>query len=64
MIYLHVDPPSDARLPPDTALVDASFKRLIWLVWLGTALIACGGIVALAQRRARLDGSSKGNGEA
>lgn len=61
-IYLHVDPPRGAALPPDTALVDVSFKRLIWLVWLGTVLITCGGIVALAQRRARSDGSSNGNG--
>lgn len=60
-IYLHVEPQAGAKPPPSTVLVDVSFKRLIWLVWLGTALIACGGIAALLKRRGRSDGSTQGN---
>ncbi|HNV45717.1 MAG TPA: cytochrome c biogenesis protein CcsA [Spirochaetota bacterium] len=36
---------------PPSVLVDISFKRLIWLVWLGTVAIAAGGIVGLFRSR-------------
>lgn len=39
---LFIEPSPDATIPPDELIVDISFKRLVILVWLGTALIACG----------------------
>jgi len=36
-------------IPPDYAIFDVSFKRLIWLVWLGTLLITAGIILSLVR---------------
>jgi cytochrome c-type biogenesis protein CcmF len=49
-VYLFVEAPKGAAVPPDLAVVEVSFKRLIWFVWLGTVFIALGG--AFAIRRA------------
>jgi len=49
-VELFIDPGKDSTVPPDSIIVDLSVKRMIWLVWAGTVLIALGGIVTLVQR--------------
>ena len=49
-ILLYVEPGKDYSIPPDSLIVDVSFKRLIWFVWMGTLFIAFGGIFALKRR--------------
>ena len=46
-VLVHVDTAPGAAVPTDTALVEVSFKRLIWLVWIGTVFIAAGGVLAM-----------------
>lgn len=48
-ILLHVSPGKNTPVPADTVIVTVNRKRLIWLVWLGTVLIAVGGGVAFAR---------------
>jgi hypothetical protein len=50
-ILLHVSPGRDMLIPPDSVMVDVSFKRFIWAVWLGTILISAGGITAIILNR-------------
>ena len=52
-IALFVEPLKSAQVPPDTVLVEVSFKRLIWFVWLGTLLVTAGGFAAFRLRRGR-----------
>jgi len=54
-VYIFIEAPKRAEVPPDTAIVEVSFKRLIWFVWLGTVFIALGG--AFAMRRSGSGGS-------
>jgi cytochrome c-type biogenesis protein CcmF len=54
-VYIFIEAPKGAEVPPDTAIVEVSFKRLIWFVWLGTVFIALGG--AFAMRRSGAGGS-------
>jgi len=49
-ILLNMEPDKNISAPPATVLVDVSFKRMVWLVWLGTILIAAGGIVAIRKK--------------
>jgi hypothetical protein len=51
MIVLYVSPGKNTKIPPDGVLVNVSFKRLIWLVWLGTILISAGAVIAFSGRR-------------
>ncbi len=51
IIVLHIDAPTHAIVPPDSVIVDISFKRLIWLVWLGTIVIAIGLALPLVKKR-------------
>ncbi len=46
-VLLHVAPGKNIIIPPDTVMVDVSFKRFIWAVWFGTVLISIGGIAAV-----------------
>ncbi|MDY6934489.1 MAG: cytochrome c biogenesis protein CcsA [Spirochaetota bacterium] len=46
-VLIFVDPGKDAPIQPDSAIVEVSFKRLIWLVWLGTILISFGSFFAI-----------------
>ena len=46
MISIYISPGKEEVIPKDTVLVDVSYKRLIWLVWLGTIVIALGGAAA------------------
>ncbi len=50
-VTLFIEPRKGAPVPPDTVLVEVSFKRLIWFVWMGTVLIAAGGFAAFRPRR-------------
>ncbi len=45
-IVINISPDNKTEVPPDRVLVEISFKRLIWLVWLGALLISTGGIAA------------------
>ncbi|MCX8123957.1 MAG: cytochrome c biogenesis protein CcsA [Spirochaetes bacterium] len=51
IIVLHIDPPRNATVPADSVIVDISFKRLVWLVWLGTLLIGVGTAIPLFKRQ-------------
>jgi cytochrome c-type biogenesis protein CcmF len=42
-ILLHITPGKNIAVPADSVLITVTRKRLIWLVWLGTICIACGG---------------------
>ncbi len=50
-ILLYVEPGKKNALLPESVIVDVSFKRLVWLVWLGTVLISAGIILAIAKAR-------------
>ena len=49
-ILLYVEPAKNAVIPPDTVIVEVSFKRLVWLVWLGTVLITIGVIISFKNK--------------
>lgn len=51
IIFLQIDAPAHAPVPADSVIVDVSFKRLIWLVWLGTVVLAIGTAIPLFQRK-------------
>lgn len=51
IVVLHMDAPAGAAIPPDSVIADISFKRLIWLVWLGTVVIGIGTVLPLIQRK-------------
>ncbi len=42
-ILLHISPGKNIPVPADSVMISVTMKRLIWLVWLGTLCIACGG---------------------
>ncbi len=48
-VDIYIEPGKDAPVPPDTMLVNVSEKWMIWLVWLGTLLIAGGGLLAMVR---------------
>ncbi len=50
IVVLHIDAHDNAVLPPDSVIVDISFKRLIWLVWLGTVIIVVGVALPFVRR--------------
>lgn len=41
-VRVFISPGKDAVLPPDSAILEISYKRFIWIVWAGTILIAAG----------------------
>ncbi len=45
-ILLHVTPGKMLAIPPDSVFITVTNKRLIWLVWLGTFMVAAGGCYA------------------
>jgi cytochrome c-type biogenesis protein CcmF len=49
-VMIALSPGRDTVIPPDSAVVEVAHKRLIWIVWLGTIMIAAGALVALARR--------------
>lgn len=48
-ILLKITPGKTLVIPPDVVYLTVTKKRLIWLVWLGTILIAVGGGYAFAR---------------
>jgi len=48
-VRIFITPGKDAVIPPDFAILEISYKRLIWVVWLGTILIAAGFITAMVR---------------
>lgn len=49
-ILLYIEPAKNAVIPPDSVMVEVSFKRLVWLVWLGTVLITIGIIISFKNK--------------
>jgi len=48
-VRLYLSPLPGTVIPPDFAVFDISMKRFIWVVWLGTLLIAAGFTVAMVR---------------
>jgi cytochrome c biogenesis factor len=48
-ILINITPGKNTVIPPDSVIITVTKKRLIWLVWLGTILIAAGGSYAFAR---------------
>jgi cytochrome c-type biogenesis protein CcmF len=48
-ILVNITPGKNTVIPPDSVVITVTKKRLIWLVWLGTILIAAGGSYAFAR---------------
>ena len=48
-ILVNITPGKNTVIPPDSVVITVTKKRLIWLVWLGTLLIAAGGSIAYAR---------------
>ncbi|MBN2040564.1 MAG: cytochrome c biogenesis protein CcsA [Spirochaetes bacterium] len=46
-ILLYLEPDKNVPAPSPAALMDISYKRMVWLVWLGTIMIALGGAVSI-----------------
>ncbi len=46
-VRIFITPGKDALIPPDFAILEISHKKLIWVVWLGTVLIAAGFIISM-----------------
>lgn len=52
-VTIYITPNKNAVIPPDYAILEISHKRLIWVVWLGTIIIAAGFIVTLIRLTGR-----------
>ena len=52
-VTIYITPDKNAVIPPDYAILEISHKRLIWVVWLGTSIIAAGFIVTLIRLTGR-----------
>jgi cytochrome c-type biogenesis protein CcmF len=50
-IILNIEKGKEDKAAADYVIAEVSFKRLIWLVWLGTALVAFGGFVSIRNSR-------------
>jgi len=46
-VRIFITPDKDAVIPPDFAILEITHKRLIWVVWLGTILIAAGFVISM-----------------
>ncbi len=49
-ILLYIEPSKGGAIPPGSVIVEISFKRLIWFVWLGTIFISVGVFMAIRGR--------------
>ena len=45
-VGIYIEPVGESAAVKESAIVEVSFKRLIWLVWLGTIIISIGGFYA------------------
>jgi len=50
-VYVFITPDKNAVIPPDYLLIDISYKKFIWLVWLGTVIISIGLIFSIVNGR-------------
>ena len=50
-IRLFITPDKKDVIPPDFAILEISHKSLIWVVWLGTIIIAAGFILSMVRIR-------------
>ena len=50
-VRIFITPGKGAVIPPDFAILEISHKKLIWVVWLGTLLIAAGFVLAMVRLR-------------
>jgi cytochrome c-type biogenesis protein CcmF len=41
-VYVFITPDKNAPIPPDYLIIDISYKKFIWLVWLGAIIISIG----------------------
>jgi len=49
MVIIRISPSAKDTIPPDYAVLNISYKRMIWLVWLGTILISAGFVLAMTR---------------
>jgi len=45
-VKIYISPEKNAVIPPDSAIFEISFKKFIWIVWLGTLMIIAGFILS------------------
>ena len=50
-VRIFITPGKNDIIPPDYVILEISHKRLIWVVWLGTILIAAGFVIAMIRLR-------------
>jgi cytochrome c biogenesis factor len=48
-VYVFITPDKNAPIPPDYMILDISYKKFIWLVWLGTVIISGGLVVGMVR---------------
>jgi len=51
IVKIFITPDKNSVIPPDFVTLEISHKRLIWVVWLGTLLIAAGFVISMARLR-------------
>ncbi|HPS56473.1 MAG TPA: cytochrome c biogenesis protein CcsA [Spirochaetota bacterium] len=49
VVIIRIAPSAKETLPPDYAVLNVSYKRMIWLVWLGTIFISAGLILSMVR---------------
>lgn len=49
VVVIRISPSAKDTIPPDSAVFNVSYKRMIWLVWLGTILISAGFIISMTR---------------
>ncbi|MCL1865154.1 MAG: cytochrome c biogenesis protein CcsA [Spirochaetes bacterium] len=47
-VYVFITPDKKAVIPPDYLILDISYKKFIWLVWLGAIIICIGLIISIS----------------
>lgn len=49
VVLIRISPSAKDTIPPDYAVLNVSYKRMIWLVWLGTILMSAGFIISMVR---------------
>ena len=49
VVIIRITPSAKDILPPDSTVLNVSYKRMIWLVWLGTILISAGFVLSMVR---------------
>ena len=50
-VSVFITPGKDAIIPPDSVILEISYKRFVWIVWLGTVLVAAGLMLSMYRIR-------------